>query len=94
MAGPEVPDPDMLEPSPSGRPTHLAELAVGQHARVVGYRDPDGYCERLMRLGLIPGTLIRLERRAPLNDPVEIRFRGYALVLRPAEADCLILEKA
>lgn len=51
------------------------------------------YCDRLIRMGLIPGTTIRLERVAPLGDPVEIRFRGYALVLRPSEAACLPLER-
>jgi ferrous iron transport protein A len=55
---------------------------------------PDTTSERLIRLGLIPGTTIRLERRAPLGDPVEIRFRGYSLVLRPAEAACLRLESS
>lgn len=75
----------------------LADLEVGESARVTGYneasgRSAPGYGERLMRLGLIPGTTITLERRAPLEDPVEIRFRGYSLVLRPAEAGCLELE--
>lgn len=83
----------MPEPSQTGTPPiPLRDLPLGGTARVVGYRDAQAYCERLMRLGLIPGTLIRLERRAPLGDPVEIRFRGYSLVLRPSEADCLLLE--
>ena len=30
---------------------------------------------------------------APLGDPIEIRFRGFSLTLRPEEADCLLLEK-
>ena len=34
------------------------------------------------------------QRKAPLNDPVEIRFRGYSLVLRPAEARALKLGPA
>lgn len=82
-------------PDPSrqlGQQMRLADMAVGERARVVGYQDGGDYCERLMRLGLIPGTQLSLERRAPLGDPVEVRFRGYALVLRPAEADCLLLE--
>lgn len=83
----------MLEPGQPGTPwKHLADLPVGETARVAGYSDAGEYCERLMRLGLIPGTLVHVERRAPLGDPVEIRFRGYALVLRPSEADCLLLE--
>jgi ferrous iron transport protein A len=70
----------------------LAELELGEEAQVSGYSDSSDYSERLIRLGLIPGTRIRLLRRAPLGDPVEIRFRGYSLVLRPAEADCLELD--
>jgi ferrous iron transport protein A len=72
----------------------IADLEVGEQARVAGYQDATDYSERLIQLGLIPGTLIRLERIAPLGDPVEIRFRGYSLVLRPAEAACLRLEPA
>lgn len=73
-------------------PNGLNDLEPGDEARVTGYLETSDYSERLTRLGLIPGTRIRLERRAPLGDPVEIRFRGYALVLRPAEAVCLQLE--
>ena len=71
----------------------LSDLKVGEEARVGEYSDVTEYCERLIRMGLIPGTTIRLERLAPLGDPVEIRFRGYALVLRPSEAECLHLER-
>jgi ferrous iron transport protein A len=70
----------------------LSQLHVGAIARVVGYREDSTYSARLLRLGLIPGTKFKLQRRAPLGDPVEIRFRGYSLVLRPAEADCLLLD--
>jgi ferrous iron transport protein A len=80
----------------SGQPSDnlsLSDLEVGDEARVGEYLVATEYCDRLIRMGLIPGTTIRLERRAPLGDPVEIRFRGYALVLRPAEADCLRLER-
>ena len=72
-----------------GYARRLRDLAIGEQVRVAGFREQSPYSERLIRLGLIPGTLVELIRRAPLGDPVEIRFRGYALVLRPAEADCL-----
>lgn len=71
----------------------LADLAIGEEARVAEYPEHTEYCERLIRMGLIPGTTIRLVRVAPLGDPVEVRFRGYALALRPSEADCLQLER-
>lgn len=70
----------------------LSQLEVGDTARVVGYQAESDYSARLMRLGLIPGTELVLQRRAPLGDPIQIRFRGYSLALRPAEAGDLLLE--
>ncbi len=46
-----------------------------------------------MSLGLIPGTVLTVKRFAPLGDPVEIRFRGFSLALRPSEARALELER-
>ncbi len=37
-------------------------------------------------MGLLPGTELRVVRRAPLGDPIEIRLRGYSLSLRKSEA--------
>jgi len=72
--------------------TTLSQLEVGASARVVGYGEHSDYTARLMRLGLIPGTQLTIKRRAPLGDPIQIQFRGYSLVLRPAEAQQLLLE--
>ena len=83
----------MTEAASKAQRLKLSDLRVGEEARIVEYPEMTEYCERLIRMGLIPGTTIRLERVAPLGDPVEIRFRGYALVLRPSEADCLQLER-
>lgn len=77
----------------SAKRLRLTDLAIGEEARVGEYPEMTEYSERLIRMGLIPGTTITLERVAPLGDPVEIRFRGYALVLRPSEAHCLNLER-
>lgn len=70
---------------------HLADLQVGEQATVVGFRERGAYTENLLRLGLIPGTTFQVLRRAPLGDPLEIQFRGFALALRPAEAGDLIV---
>lgn len=71
----------------------LTDLLPGDQARVAGYSRQSTYARGLLRLGLIPGTRFEVKRRAPLGDPVEIRFRGFSLTLRPEEADCLLLEK-
>jgi ferrous iron transport protein A len=72
----------------------LSQLRVGDHARVAGYAEDSVYAAQLMRLGLIPGTALQVRRVAPLGDPVEIRFRGFSLAVRPREAACLLLERS
>ena len=72
----------------------LGELRPGDRAQVLGYRCDSAYCDQLMRLGLIPGTEFTVVRRAPMGDPIEIRVRGFALVLRPSEAHDLIIGPA
>lgn len=72
----------------------LGELRPGERAKVLGYRSASAYCDQLMRLGLIPGTEFAVVRCAPLGDPIEIRVRGFALVLRPSEAHDLIIGPA
>jgi Fe2+ transport system protein FeoA len=33
-------------------------------------------------MGLTPGTRVRVEKVAPLGDPMQIELRGYLLTLR------------
>jgi ferrous iron transport protein A len=47
---------------------------------------------RLRELGLITGTVVKLIRRAPLGDPLEISVRGTLLSLRHTEADHISVE--
>ncbi len=64
----------------------LAELAVGDIARVVQVEGADEISIRLMEMGLVPGIDVRLLGRAPLGDPLEFEVRGYRLSLRKSEA--------
>ena len=47
---------------------------------------------RLMELGLIPGTSVRVVRLAPMRDPMELELRGYRLSIRHAEAEQVQVE--
>jgi Fe2+ transport system protein FeoA len=38
--------------------------------------------ERLRNLGFVPGTEIRVLRRAPLGGPIEFELRGFRICLR------------
>jgi len=41
---------------------------------------------RLLDLGFVPGTRVRVVRRAPLGDPTLYELRGTQLCLRRSEA--------
>ncbi len=47
---------------------------------------------RLRDMGLVPGTAIKVQGRAPLNDPVALRVMGATLTLRNNEADYIEVE--
>lgn len=47
--------------------------------------------ERLMALGFVPGTSIRVLRRAPLGDPTEYEVRGTRISLRATEAQAIMI---
>lgn len=64
----------------------LAQLAVGESAVVAAVEGADEISIRLMEMGLIPGTELRLLGVAPLGDPLEIDLRGYRLSIRKSEA--------
>lgn len=72
----------------------LSELKVGDSAEVRRFvPGSQGYRARLMAMGLTPGTAFRVQRLAPLGDPVEIEVRGFSLSLRRAEADVIEVER-
>lgn len=72
----------------------LSELTAGERGRVIGYqRGNRSYREKLLAMGLTPGTEFSVVRLAPLGDPVEINVRGYAVSLRKGEAKLLRVEK-
>jgi ferrous iron transport protein A len=47
---------------------------------------------RLMELGLVPGSEVRVKKVAPLGDPMELSVRGCTLSIRKAEARAVAVE--
>jgi len=64
----------------------LAELSVGDSAVVEEIAGTDAISLRMMEMGIVPGTMVKLLGRAPLGDPLEFELRGFRLSLRVAEA--------
>lgn len=42
---------------------------------------------RLIEMGITPGTKVRVLKRAPMGDPIEILLRGYSLTMRGSDAE-------
>ena len=60
----------------------LSELPVGRTAAVTTMGGEGALRLRLLDMGLTPGTRVRVEKVAPLGDPMQIELRGYLLTLR------------
>jgi ferrous iron transport protein A len=70
----------------------LDDLRPGQRARLVALDGQRSLRRRLMELGLLPGTVLRLVRRVAVGDLVEVEARGTLVSLRRAEARRLTVE--
>ena len=70
----------------------LNTLQPGDETTVLEVRGEAEATSRLMELGLLPGTPLKVVRFAPLGDPVEVVIRGYHLSLRRGEAAGIIVE--
>ncbi len=65
----------------------LSEIAPGQSVVIVSVDADAPQGRRLQDLGFLPGTAVRVVRRAPLGDPIQFELRGCNLCLRKSEAD-------
>ena len=64
----------------------LAALNPGEKASIIRITGSDSIRRRLLDMGVTTGTLIEVERIAPLGDPIEVKIKGYHLTLRKEEA--------
>lgn len=72
--------------------TVLRELTPGQKAKIVKIKGRGATTKRIADMGVTPGTLVEVERIAPLGDPIEIKVKGYHLSLRKEEAERISVE--
>jgi ferrous iron transport protein A len=72
--------------------TSLAEIPLGRAAKVTGVAGPRAFRRRLLEMGLVPGTGVRVVAIAPLGDPLRIEVRGGQWSLRRNEAAHIAVE--
>lgn len=72
----------------------LDQVPDGQERTVRGVRGDPLLRERLVELGFVPGSPVRVLRRAPLGDPLHVRVRGGAFAVRRDEACGIEVDEA
>jgi len=72
--------------------TNLKMLKPGQKGRVLRIRKRGETNKRIVEMGVTPGSVVEVERVAPLGDPIDIKVKGYHLSLRKEEAEGIEVE--
>jgi len=66
--------------------TSLADTPLGRAVRVREVAGARAFRRRLLEMGLVPGTEVRVVTIAPLGDPLRIEVRGGQWSIRRSEA--------
>jgi len=75
-----------------GSPLTLKDASIGTSCVLKKVHGSGSTFQRLLEMGLIPNTHVKVVRLAPLGDPMEIELHGYNLSLRKAEAEMVEIE--
>ncbi|MBQ6271141.1 MAG: ferrous iron transport protein B [Clostridiales bacterium] len=72
---------------------NLAELKPGQHATILKVGGEGALRQHFLDMGVIPGAGLKVEKLAPMGDPMELRIHGYELTLRLDDARLIEIER-
>ncbi len=70
----------------------LNDLKIGQSGIITAGEGEGPLRLRLLDMGLIPNTRVRVQKVAPMGDPIQIQIRGYELTLRREDAQSILLK--
>jgi ferrous iron transport protein A len=71
---------------------NMRQMIDNQAGQIAAVKVTGDLGRRIREMGLVPGTEIKIQGRAPLYDPVALRVRGATLTLRNNEADHIEVE--
>ena len=69
----------------------LSDLHPGDAATVLQVLAQGRIRQRLLEMGFTRGTELKVEKLAPLGDPMELVIKGYHLSLRREESRCILV---
>ena len=70
----------------------LDQMPIGKTAVIRQVGGQGALRCRLLDMGLIPKTRIRIQKVAPMGDPIEIHIRDYELTIRKEDASQIEVE--
>jgi ferrous iron transport protein A len=70
----------------------LGNLKPGQTCKIKKLHGSGAALQRLITMGFLPGTVIKIIRNAPLIDPFDIQVNKTMVALRKAEANEIEVE--
>jgi ferrous iron transport protein A len=66
----------------------IADLKKGEIGIIKGFEDTT-LALKLLEMGFLPGSKVKLNFIAPLGDPISVRVSGYNISLRLDEASLI-----
>ncbi len=70
----------------------LKEVSAGETVVVSKINVVGSVKRRIMDMGITKGVAVTVRKVAPLGDPIEINVRNYAVSLRKADAENILVE--
>lgn len=71
----------------------ICDLKPGQFGTIDKVLGDDKLTKRLLALGCIEGTEVKLKRTAPLGDPLIVNLRGFDIAIRKKDAKNIFIKK-
>jgi ferrous iron transport protein A len=73
---------------------NLSNFQPGMTATIKGFDHCNRYYkQKLLAMGLVPGTQVTITKYSPFNDLIELMIDNFSLILRKSEAEILKINK-
>ncbi len=69
----------------------LRDLNIGQSACITEVGGEGALRQHFLDMGVIPGTVVKLMKYAPMGDPMQLLIHGYLLTLRLEDAQKIVI---
>lgn len=71
---------------------NLARLKPGEKGKITAIGTVGPLKRRLLDMGVLVGEVVKVEKVAPMGDPIDVQIKSYHLSLRKSEAEAIAVE--